>query len=336
MITTDFLIVGSGIVGLSIARELIARHPDLKIVLLEKESALSMHASGRNSGVIHAGFYYDPVSLKAQLTRDGNKLLTEYCLTHNLAIERCGKVVVAKNENEGEQLFELKRRGDKNSVELELVDEDQLRELEPNAKTFEKALYSPSTSSVDPVEVVKHIADKLRSHKVDILFNEEFMDFSNGSTIETRKNKIQFKYLINAAGLYADKVAHKAGAGHNYSIIPFKGLYLGYKDDSLIKKLIYPVPDLNNPFLGVHFTRTVRGHIKIGPTAIPAFWRENYQGFSNFRFKELLDSLSTGAMLFFQNSFDFRKTIFMEMKKYNKKSLIQHASRRIKHIDNIK
>lgn len=136
MITTDILIVGGGIVGVSIAKELTSRHPDLNITLLEKENAVACHASGRNSGVLHAGFYYSPDSLKARFTVEGNRLLTEYCLQHNLTINRCGKVVVAKDEKELEGIFELKRRGDKNGVTLELIDEKRLTELEPNARTL--------------------------------------------------------------------------------------------------------------------------------------------------------------------------------------------------------
>ncbi len=158
MITTDILIVGGGIVGVSIAKELASRYPDLNITLLEKEAAVARHASGRNSGVLHAGFYYSPDSLKAKFTVEGNKLLTDYCLKHNLTINRCGKIVVAKDAEELEGIFELKRRGDKNGVTLEIVDEKRLTELEPNARTFDKALYSPTTSVVNPTEVVEHIA----------------------------------------------------------------------------------------------------------------------------------------------------------------------------------
>jgi L-2-hydroxyglutarate oxidase LhgO len=333
MITTDILIIGSGIIGLSIARELVERRPDLKVLMLEKEASLAVHASGRNSGVVHAGFYYEPDSLKARLTRDGNRLLTEYCLSNDLAINRCGKVVVARDKNELEMLYELKRRGESNGVALEIVDEERLRDLEPAAKTFRKALYSPSTSTIDPVEVVSHIGDLLRSKNVEIMFNEEFTGFEDGSTIRTKKNRIEFRHLVNAGGLYADKIAHKAGVGQDYIIIPFKGLYMEYMDPSLINRLIYPVPDLKNPFLGVHFTRSVHGKIKIGPTAVPALWRENYGGLSNFDLRELIENLSTEASLFLSNSFNFRELAMKEMKKYNRATLIEQASHLVKNIE---
>ncbi len=332
MITTDILIVGSGIVGLSIARELNCRHPDIKIMLLEKEAALGCHASGRNSGVLHAGFYYTPDSLKARFTVEGNKLLTEYCLKHNLAINRCGKIVVAKDGKEIECLFELKRRGDKNGVDLEIIDEKQLTELEPNARTCNKALYSPRTSVVNPREIVEHIAHSLKG-KVSIIFNEKVIKRDDASTVKTDTLKIKFKHLINSAGLYADKVAHQFGIGHKYTLIPFKGLYMEYKDYNLVQRHIYPVPNLGNPFLGVHFTKTVDGKVKVGPTAIPAFWRENYQGISTLELSEFLEIFFSEAKLFCTNGFDFRSLTFMEIKKYNRKYFIQQASYLVKKID---
>ncbi len=332
MITTDILIVGGGIIGLSIAREIYNRHPDLKITLIEKEDTVACHASGRNSGVLHAGFYYTPDSLKSRFTVEGNKLLTDYCLKNNLSINRCGKVVVAKDEKELNSIFELKRRGDTNGVDLELIDEKRLEELEPNARTFDKALYSPTTSVVNPKEVAGHIADTLKE-KVNILFNEKFIKRDDTNTVSTNTHKIKFKHLINSAGLYADKIAHRFGIGQKYTLIPFKGLYMEYKDSNLIHKHIYPVPNLKNPFLGVHFTITISGKVKIGPTAIPAFWRENYEGVSNFNLNEFLEVLFHEAKLFFTNAFNFRSLTFEEFKKYYRNYFIQQATHLVKRID---
>ena len=332
MITTDILIVGGGIIGLSIARELNNRHPDLKITLIEKEATVACHASGRNSGVLHAGFYYTPDSLKSRFTVEGNKLLTDYCLKNNLSINRCGKVVVARDEKELDSIFELKRRGDTNGVDLELIDEKRLEELEPNARTFDKALYSPTTSVVNPKEVVGHIADTLK-RKVNILFNEKFIKRDDTNTVSTNTHKIKFKHLINSAGLYADKIAHQFGIGQKYTLIPFKGLYMEYKDSNLIRTHIYPVPNLKNPFLGVHFTITISGKVKIGPTAIPAFWRENYEGISRFNLNEFLEVLFYEAKLFFTNAFNFRSQTFEEFKKYYRNYFIQQATHLVKKID---
>ena len=332
MITTDIVIVGGGIIGLSIAREIYNRHPDLKITLIEKEATVACHASGRNSGVLHAGFYYTPDSLKSRFTVEGNKLLTDYCLKNNLSINRCGKVVVAKDEKELNSIFELKRRGDTNGVDLELIDEKRLEELEPNARTFDKALYSPTTSVVNPKEVAGHIADTLKE-KVNILFNEKFIKRDDTNTISTNTHKIKFKHLINSAGLYADKIAHQFGIGQKYTLIPFKGLYMEYKDSNLIHKHIYPVPNLKNPFLGVHFTITISGKVKIGPTAIPAFWRENYEGVSNFNLNEFLEVVWNEAKLFFTNAFNFRSLTFEEFKKYYRNYFIHQATHLVKKID---
>lgn len=333
MITTDVVIVGGGIIGLSIAKEFISRYPDLQLTVLEKEATLASHASGRNSGVLHVGFYYTPDTLKARFTAEGNKLLTEYCLKNNLSIKRCGKVVVAKDEKETESIYELKKRGDKNGVELEVIDEKKLAELEPNAKTHHIALHSPTTSVINPKEVTEHIAYCLRKEKVNILLNQKLMRRDDTFTIKSNTQTIKFKYLMNSAGSYADKIAHQFGAGLDYTLIPFKGLYLEYKDSCFIQKHIYPVPNLNNPFLGVHFTRTVNGKIKIGPTAIPAFWRENYSRFSNFNLREFIEVFFNEAKLFYTNAFDFRSLTFEEIKKNRRNYFIQQAASLVKKLD---
>lgn len=332
MITTDIVIVGGGIIGLSVARELNNRHPDLKITLVEKESDLACHASGRNSGVLHAGFYYTPDSLKSRFTAEGNRLLTDYCLRHNLAINRCGKIVVANDEKELETLYELKKRGDINRIGLEIVDEKRLKELEPTAKTFREALYSPTTSIVDPKQVIEHIAQSLQG-KVNIFHNERLIERETASTIRTTTRKIKFRHLINCAGPYADKIAHHFGVGQKYTLIPFKGLYLEYKDSAFIRKHIYRVPNLKNPFLGVHFTKMTTGKIKVGPTAVPAFWRENYQGLSNFNLKEFFEIVFCEAKLFFPNTCNFRDLTFEEMRKYSRKYFIQQAASLVNKID---
>lgn len=333
-ISTDIVIIGGGIIGLCVARECVERWPGMKITIIEKEEALGLHASGRNSGVLHAGFYYSADSLKANFTKEGNSLLTKYCLDNGLSINRCGKVVVTKDEGQLETLNELKRRGDKNGVTLKLIDEKELTDIEPNARTFSKALFCPSTSSIDPKEVVGHIARGLTdSSSVEILSGEPFVAKAGPLKIKTRSHTISYKHLVNSAGLYADKVAHTFGVGLRYSMVPFKGYYIEYKDKKLINVHIYPVPDLERPFLGVHFTMTVGGGIKVGPTAVPALWRENYQGLQNFKFEELLESLTLELKLLYTNKSNFRDAAFDEMKRYFRKNLIKEASALVKEID---
>ena len=320
----DYMIVGSGIIGLAIARELKKRYPDKSIVVLEKESDVAKHSSGRNSGVLHAGFYYTANSLKAKFTAEGNRLLTRYCEENGLKINKCKKVVVAGDESERQTLHELYKRGRANGVEVEIKDEAWLEKTYPNVKTFKECLFSPATATVDPVEVVKHLKEELVKKGVEFMFDTAF---KKGMEKEA-------KLLINCAGLYADKIAKEFGFSKNYTIIPFKGIYLKYSyHDKPINTNIYPVPNLKNPFLGVHYTVTVDGTIKIGPTAIPAFWRENYEGMKNFSFEELLEILSFETKLFFSDAFGFRALAFEEMKKYNKSYFVSLATSMVKSID---
>lgn len=331
MTETDFLIIGAGIIGLTVAKELSERYPDAGITITEKEREAASHASGRNSGVLHAGFYYTADSLKARFTVDGNRLMTGYCLEHSLSISRCGKVVIARNEEELKTLFELKRRGDKNGVILQVIDEKELNELEPMAKTYGKALYSPTTSTVDPKEVCRHIARSLEG-RVSFLYENRFLKADKDICITTN-GKIKYNYLINCAGLYADKLAHQFRTGLKYTILPFKGMYIKYRGDNFLRKHIYPVPDLNYPFLGVHFTRTVDGKIKVGPTAIPVLWRENYKGLDNFRIDECMQLLYRESKLFISNAFDFRKLAFSEMRKMFKTYIVHQAGSLVKGLD---
>ena len=335
VIKSDYLIIGAGVIGLAIARELNSRYPEKKIIIIEKEKQVAEHSSGRNSGVLHAGFYYTADSLKAKFTRDGNQLLTKYCEDNNLKINKCHKVVVASDENELEGIYELEKRGKANGVNVKVIDEKELAEIDPNAKTFKKALYSPDTSTVDPVEVTKHIYHELEQKGVQFYFNEGYLKKVDESSVKsTADNIFTAPKIINCAGLYADKIAKDYDYSKDYVIIPFKGIYLKYtKDDKPIKTNIYPVPNLNNPFLGVHYTVTVDNVIKIGPTAIPAFWRENYKGLSRFSLSELVSILGYEAKLFITNAFNFRALAFEEVHKYNKKYFVGLATKMVNHID---
>jgi len=320
----DFMIVGAGVIGLNIAREILTKNPKSKIVILEKEKDVGYHSSGRNSGVLHAGFYYTANSLKAKFTRDGNKELTKYCEDNGLKINKCHKVVVAKDESELESLQILYERGIKNRVNVELIDEKELSKRFKNVKTYKKALFSPDTSTVDPIEILQHIKNDLIKNGVKIRFDTKFQ----------KGMEKEAKVFINCAGLYADKIAKEFGFSKDYTIIPFKGVYLKYTNhDKPIDTNIYPVPNLKNPFLGVHYTITVDNTIKIGPTAIPAFWRENYQGLENFSFSEMVEILTYEAKLFLTNAFGFRNLAFEEMKKYNKKYFTSLATSMVEKID---
>ncbi|HIF51283.1 MAG TPA: L-2-hydroxyglutarate oxidase [Thiotrichaceae bacterium] len=329
----DFLIIGAGIVGLTIALELKKQFSDSSITILEKEVQPGAHASGRNSGVLHAGFYYTADSLKAQLCRDGNLAWRQYCKEKKLTINQCGKLVIARNENELKGLDELYKRGHINNVELEMISAKQAAEIESQMYTYERALWSPTTATVNPMEVVQSIQQDIAEAGISLLNDTAYIERVNNRVI-TSNGEFEAGYIINAAGLYADKIAKDYGFSQDFKILPFKGLYLYANDDGLkLKTNIYPVPDLRNPFLGVHFTVTAENKTKIGPTAIPAFWRENYVGLEQFNLKEMIDILGIDASLFVANNFGFRKLAFNEMQKYSKKKLVKLAGTLLKNID---
>ena len=327
MVTCDFLIIGGGIIGISIARELKKRYPNASQILIEKEADFGLHASGRNSGVLHAGFYYTADSFKAKFTQKGNQRLTEYCASKNIPVNRCGKLVVAKNEAELSQLDELMARAQANGVSMDSITEKEAKNIEPRVKTFERALFSPTTASVNPSEVVQAMREDSLNEGIEMKSQVRYMKKLDNNIIKTSQGNIEFGYMINTAGLYADKIALDFGFSKDYRILPFKGLYLYSKEPAgSFQTNIYPVPDLRNPFLGVHFTVTAGKKAKIGPTAIPAFWREQYKGLSKFNFDELLEILFRQAGLFWSSDFDFKTLAFEELQKYSREKMVSLAS----------
>ncbi|MFZ1803245.1 MAG: L-2-hydroxyglutarate oxidase [Nitrospira sp.] len=326
MQTCDFLVIGGGVIGLSIARELRKRRADARVLLIEKEPSCGAHASGRNSGVLHAGFYYSPDSLKAKFTRLGNERLTTYCEEKHIPLNKCGKLVVAKNAADLPSLDELFRRGQVNGIELQPLTEAEAKTIEPRVRTYQRALFSPRTSTVSPLQVVNAMQQDALREGIQIQCGTAYQRRDNG-IVRTNQDSIEAGYIVNAAGLYADKIAMDYGFSEKYRILPFKGLYL-YSDEppGAIRTNIYPVPDLRNPFLGVHFTITADGKAKIGPTAIPALWRENYEGFGNFNLGELVEVASRGLGLLTGAGFDFRRLAMEEVAKYSRGKMVALAS----------
>ena len=325
MTTCDFLVIGAGVIGISIARALKKQYPDCTVMLIEKENQAGEHASGRNSGVLHAGFYYSKDSLKAKFTKEGNRALTQYCEEKSIALNRCGKLVVTQNEKELVGLQELLKRGVANQIKLELISEAEAKQIEPRVKTYQQALFSPTTSSVNPKHVVAHLVKDAETEGVILHFSTKYL-LRKGKTVVTNRGTYSAGYIVNAAGLYADKIARDFYFSENYRILPFKGLYLYANSAEKFRTHIYPVPQLDHPFLGVHVTITVDDHVKIGPTAIPAFWREQYQGLSRFNPKEALEILFREAELMFKAGFDFKRLAIEEMKKYNRTYLLGKAA----------
>lgn len=318
--------IGGGIIGITLASELKRRHKDSRVVLLEKDPECGLHASGRNSGVLHAGFYYSADSLKARFTLEGNRRLSQYCRERGLPILQCGKLVVASTQAELAGLAELRRRGRANGVTLEEVTAEEARKIEPRVRTVERALFSPSTASVDPKTVLAALVVDAKRDGVEVLTGVAYQK-PTPEGVQTSAGTIAAGYLVNAAGLYADRVARDHGFSQRYQILPFKGLYLEAAPDAAkFRTHIYPVPDLRNPFLGAHVTVTVDGRTTLGPTATPAFWREHYRGVENFRLADCVEIVSREAGLFLRNDFGFRRLAVQELRKYSRRHLVKLSS----------
>jgi L-2-hydroxyglutarate oxidase len=279
----DIAIVGGGIVGLATAYALTSSWPGLRVVVLEKEPTLGAHQSSRNSGVIHAGVYYKPDSLKATLCRDGRRELIEFCDAHGVPYEICGKVVVATDQGELPRLEEIERRARRNQVDVRPIDRGELRELEPHAFGV-RALHVPSTGIVDFGAVVSALAGVLRDRGVELRTGwavEGLSEASGGVTLTSRAGVVEARRAINCAGLFADRVRRLAPGDEEAGpyIVPFRGEYYELVPERrhLCRSLIYPVPDPAFPFLGVHLTRGIDGGVHVGPNAVPAMAREGYR-----------------------------------------------------------
>jgi L-2-hydroxyglutarate oxidase len=293
----DFLVIGSGIIGVSIGNSLLERFPEAKVVIADKELQPGLHASGRNSGVLHAGFYYSPDSLKAKFCRDGNAALKDLIFRHGIAIRKTGKVVVTKDIEELPRLNALYERGIANGVELELLPASDLDRFEPLAKTHGQFLWSPTTAVSDPAAVIQALArDFIRRGGIFKLGTK--VSINNSHEVFMKSQKYEINQVINAAGVNALSFAQNFGVGLKYSLLPVLGLYKTISDSKLpLRTLVYPVPNPSNPFLGVHFTLTTDHNIKIGPTAIPVIGREQYSLSNGFDLKDLKNfSAALGAL----------------------------------------
>ena len=304
-------------VGLCIAHQLLERDITNRICLIDKEPALGLHSSGRNSGVLHAGLYYKPGSTKAKVCVSGAKRLRSWIEEKGLELNPCGKVIVPQRLDLDAQLDLLAERGQANGAQVELLDEQQLYELIPEAKSISgRALFSPNTSVVKPVQVIHTLQRLLQDRGVHFLHNENrwfARSEQNQIKLSTGCERINYGHLFNCAGLQADRVAHQFGIGQQYNLMPFKGLYWQLKPNCPIQPRtnLYPVPDLSLPFLGVHFTPSADSTpwVSIGPTATPALGRENYSGLEALEPGMALANLSLLTRQYLGNRGGFRRYV---------------------------
>jgi L-2-hydroxyglutarate oxidase len=290
----DVLIVGGGIIGLASAYQFINAYPQKTVLLLEKEKELAVHQSGRNSGVLHAGIYYRPGSLKALNCRTGKTAMEEFCAREGINFKTCGKVIVAVNEDELPALQSIYERGRANGVKCGLIDRSRLLELEPHAAGI-KAIHVPETGIVDFSQVCSRLADIIKAKGQQILTGVKVTGLQEKSgevVVETTRGEFSPQYIINCAGLHADRIAAMSARPLFSKIIPFRGEYYKLKPEAekYCNALIYPVPDPRFPFLGVHFTRKISGEVKCGPNAVLAWSREGYHK-TDVNLRDLCESL---------------------------------------------
>lgn len=300
MQSTDVAILGGGIVGLATAYRLLERFPGTAVTVLEKERELAHHQTGHNSGVLHSGIYYKPGSLRATNCREGKLAMQEFCRKENIPFDLCGKVIVAVDASEQPQLMKIYERGQANGVACSLIDAARLKEIEPHSAGIQ-AIHVPEAGIIDYRQVCDKLGERiteaggkiLTAAKVNSMFRRE-----GRMIIDSQAGDVEARHVINCTGLYSDRVTRMSGQQPTAQIVPFRGEYFELKPDAqhLVKGLIYPVPDPNFPFLGVHFTRMIHGGVECGPNAVLAFAREGYYK-TSFNPFDLFESLTYSGFL---------------------------------------
>ncbi|MCA9141641.1 MAG: L-2-hydroxyglutarate oxidase [Planctomycetaceae bacterium] len=277
----DVAIIGGGIVGLATAYQLLQRHPEKQVVVLEKESSVGVHQTGHNSGVLHSGIYYKPGSLKAQNCRVGKRAMEAFCEAEGIPYDVCGKVIVAVDDSEVPRLERIFERGQANEVACEMIDRERLRELEPHAAGVQ-AIHVPESGIVNYRRVGERLAEIIQERGSEVWCDARVVGFQkdgNKVVLATKQGELSANYAVNCCGLQSDRMSKMTGHKSDAKILPFRGEFYELKPDSqhLCRNLIYPVPDPSFPFLGVHFTRMIDGGVECGPNAVLAFAREGYR-----------------------------------------------------------
>jgi len=332
----DQIIIGAGIVGISLGLAILEQNPNKKVLIIDKEEKPGVHASGRNSGVLHAGFYYSPDSLKAKFCRLGNLELRKFCKENNLQILETGKVVVCQDKKDVARLEELYRRGVANGVNIEILDSKDLEKIEPAAQTVDQFIWSPTTAVGNPKDVINKLAEKFTKSGGSFSFNTQvkLIEKDNEVLVKTKDATYSAKSIINSAGAHAADLAKQVNVGTEYVCLPFLG---AYKKSKLLsvnpKRLVYPVPNPINPFLGVHTTTTLNNEIKIGPTALPVVGKEQYKLTDGFNFKDLVEFLASSTTLLKSNSVDSIGLAKEEALKLFKRPLLNRTRKLSKSLD---
>jgi len=331
----DVLVVGGGIVGLASARRLIEETPSTRVAVIEKEAAVAAHQTGHNSGVIHSGIYYRPGSSKARTCVRGSSLMKEFCRSHGIRFEECGKVVVALEEAELPRLEELHRRGTENGVPgIAMIGPERLKEIEPHSAGI-RALHVPGAAIIDYSEVARKLADLVRARGGEVRTGTRvtgIREDGDALVVETSAGTWRTKFLISCAGLHSDRVARMEGGDPGTRIVPFRGEYYEISEErsSLVRGLIYPVPDPQFPFLGVHFTRRIQGGVEAGPNAVLAFSREGYRK-SQVRPRDLAETLLYPG--FWKLARKYWRTGFDEMvRSFSKKAFVKALAKLVPEI----
>ncbi|AKH97678.1 L-2-hydroxyglutarate oxidase [Halanaeroarchaeum sulfurireducens] len=327
----DVLIVGGGVVGLSTGLHL-GRRTGLDVAVVEKEHQLASHQSGRNSGVLHPGFNYEPGSLKAEFATDGTRRMKEYCRENDIPLREFGVVVSALDTREERRLSELKEQAEANEAKAEIIDKAELEEREPHARG-RAALYAPEAASVDSQQYVYQLARDAQAEGVALYLGtevERLVDRESGYRLETTHGPLDARFLVNAAGLYADDLAQQVGVGGDYQIVPFRGEYYELVADrrSLVNTMIYPTPDPDLPFLGVHYTRRTDDKVIIGPNAVLAFGREAYDN-TDVNLSELSDALQYEGLWKLLSSPKMLRVAGEELHKSYRKQRFTRAAQRL-------
>ena len=331
----DVAVIGSGAVGMAVARGLLELNPSVQISIFEKEGVFSSHASARNSGVLHAGFYYSPESLKARFCREGRNELEALAINNSIPTKKIGKVVVAQNYEEEARLEGLLQRGIANGVELERLSESELSKFEPLARTTGSFLWSPNTTVSNPVLINEALRRELVSRNVKFVSNSK-VHFKNNKWLNNDE-VISAKYFVNAGGAWALDLAHQMNLGLQYRTMPFLGMYKQVNESQLpIRTLIYPVPHPINPFLGVHFTLTIDGYVKIGPSALPIIGKNQYSLFSPVTSDEVITFGKNLVSMAKGNKHDLWSMVKYEIPKLFTSNLVGAASELVPSAKDIK